>query len=544
LYSYYEHQSKVEEVRMKRFVVAALAAVLSFSAVAEEAQRYLVATRPAARVRTLEMLQRVQLDPETAAVRDFKAFDGFAATLSREQVDQLRASGQVRWIEPVIERKASWIGFQSIPWGIRAVHAVQAHEAVPQGTVNVVVIDTGVDGGHPDLVHAYAGGWNFFTKNQDPVDVHGHGTHVAGTIAAADNGNGVVGVAPNVRLWAVKVLGDDGYGSNESLIGGIDWVVQQKAALGGNWIANLSLGSDVPSDAEREAFGRAADAGILIFAAAGNDSSDVRARPVGFPAAYPGVFAVGATTELWKRAHYSNQGPELAFAAPGSHVLSTSPRGNSFLAYVKTNDRVFISSVLRGSKIGSVTSEYVVSGLGKPGEFPASVAGKIALMKRGEITFMEKTRNAKAAGAVAVAIYNYDDSGTSWTLLADDEASSEEWPIAIALSQEEGERLAASGSGTITLGMENNAYRERTGTSMATPHVAGAAAFLWSLAPDAPRESILNAMRVTAGDLGDPGPDPLFGAGAIDLLAAARLLAPNAYTSSHTGRNLLRRGRP
>ena len=528
---------------MKRSAIVVFALLLSLTASAAETQRYLVATRKAFRAGGAEALRRVQLDPAGVEARPLETFDGFAANLTPSQVARLRASGEVRWVEPVLERSTQWIGAQSTPWGLHAIHAPQAHAAAPQALVNVVVIDTGVDAGHPELAGVYAGGWNFFTKDANADDDHGHGTHVAGTIAAADNDAGVVGVAPNVRLWAVKVLKADGVGTTESVIGGIDWVVQQKAERGGNWIANLSLGSSDSSPAEGEAFQRAADAGVLVFAAAGNKSTLETARPVGFPAAYPSVFAVAATTESFGRARFSDQGPELDFAAPGMNVVSTVPRGTRYLAYVKENDRVMLTSMIRGSKIDTVSGEYVFCELGRVGDFPSSVAGKIALIRRGEITFMEKTRNAKAAGATAVVVFNHDESVHSWTLFADEAAETEEWPVAVALSKADGEPLAARGSGPMTVGIEHNDYDEKSGTSMATPHAAGAAAFLWSLVPDAPGEAIISAMRDTAGDLGAPGFDHVFGSGAVDLYAAARRLAPHAYPSRPTtGRTPGRRG--
>src|SRR5439155_23814074 len=116
----------------------------------------------------------------------------------------------------------------------------------------------------------------------------------AGTIAAADNAVGVVGVAPNVKLWSVKVLNSAGSGSSDRVISALDWVETKKNALGGDWVINLSLGSGRPNTAEAEAFRKAIAAGILICAASGNESVAGTPAPVDHPAAYADVLAIGA----------------------------------------------------------------------------------------------------------------------------------------------------------------------------------------------------------------------------------------------------------
>jgi serine protease len=524
--------------------LAAIAIVLlSGSAFAGETQRYLVATRKPARVGGLEAVRRAHLDPVSAHVTSFETFDGFGADLTPAEVERLRASADVRYVEPVLPRFAARVGSQSIPWGIEAVRAVQAQRVHPQGAINVAVLDTGVDSGHPELSAVYAGGFDYFTKLDQQSDVYGHGTHVAGTIAAADNDSGVLGVAPHVRLWGVKVLHDDGYGSTESLIAGIDWLVAKKAALGGNWIANLSLSSARPSEAEREAFRRAADRGILIFASSGNDSDELVVSPVAYPAAYAGVHAVGATTGTSAHALFSNQGAELDFVAPGTDVLSTAPRRNKFAAYVDDGDRRIVTEILKGSRIDTVSGDYIYCDLGRPEDFPASARGRIVLLRRGDIPFATKVRNAKAAGAIAAVIFNYDDGPHTWTLLADEEAKKEEWPVVVSLSRSDGERLAVRKEGRLELGVGPDDYATMSGTSMSTPHVAATAAFLWSLVPDAPPGTIITAMITTAKDLGAPGHDPVFGHGLVDLYAAAQLLAPYNYSTHSNGRTILRRGR-
>src|SRR5207245_484005 len=114
------------------------------------------------------------------------------------------------------------------------------------GPIHVAVIDTGVDYNAPELKSVYKGGRNYIANNFDPLDDFGHGTHVSGIIAAADDKQGVVGVAPGVDLYAFKVLDQCGSGSTANVIHAIDDIMALKNQIGGNWVVNLSLGSDTP----------------------------------------------------------------------------------------------------------------------------------------------------------------------------------------------------------------------------------------------------------------------------------------------------------
>lgn len=533
---------------MNRFAVAVIAFLVTTSALAADTQRYLVATKRPFRAGALEAVRRAAVDIEPRDVTGFETFNGFAADLTAEEVETLRLSGEVRWVEPVVARYAfdvdrNLVG-QTIPSGIDAISARQAAAGVRQGVVNVAVIDTGIDYDHPELKAIYAGGFNAFDEKVSAKDDNGHGTHVAGTIAAADNTLGVIGVATsNVRLWAVKALDAGGAGTNEGIIKAIDWVTKQKQTLGGNWVVNLSLGSTEDSPGEREAFTRATDAGLLVVAATGNGSSPNMPAAVAYPAAYSSVIAVGAVDTDRRLAYFSNQGAEVDFTAPGVQVLSTVPVGTSQLAFVHDGANAHRAAGLTGSKLGTVRAEYVYCGVGKPEEFPANVQGKIALIKRGgEITFANKTRAAMKAGAVAVVIFNHDQSTNPWTLISDADADKENWPIVLRLSLSSGEALVAKGTGTLTIAHDRDDYGEKTGTSMSTPHVAGAAALLWTLAPNATAQQIENALIATALDMGPAGKDPQFGHGVINAYTAGRLLAPNAYPSSPTtGRGIGRR---
>lgn len=206
---------------------------------------------------------------------------------------------------------------ETIPSGVEAVNAPMAWHLSQGEGVGVAVLDTGIDHYHPDLARNIAGGINLVNPGTLPLDDDGHGTHVAGIIAAARNGRGVVGVAPLARLYAVKVLDARGAGSVSDLILGLQWVVDR-----GIPVANLSLGSPAPSTALARAVAGTLAAGTTIVAAAGNDG-----REVDYPAAYPGVIAVAAAEPWGRLASFSNNGPEITVAAPGVDILSTERGG-------------------------------------------------------------------------------------------------------------------------------------------------------------------------------------------------------------------------
>lgn len=200
---------------------------------------------------------------------------------------------------------------QATPWGIDRVKAKQAWATTRGAGVKVAVVDTGVDFDHPDL--KVAGGYNTIDPAVSYKDDNGHGSHVAGSIAAQDNDQGVVGVAPDVTLYGVKVLSAEGGGTFEDVIEGIQWAVENKIP-----IANFSLGASQGTQALQDAVKAAAAAGTAIIAAAGNSG-----RAVGYPAAYPETIAVAASDASDKVAYFSSRGPEVDIIAPGVNVNST-----------------------------------------------------------------------------------------------------------------------------------------------------------------------------------------------------------------------------
>ena len=214
-------------------------------------------------------------------------------------------------------------------WGINRVHAPSAWSNTQGKGVKVAVIDTGIDSSHPDLSGSVDGGYSAITKTENPSDYqddNGHGSHVAGTIAAHRDGKGVVGVAPKARLYAVKVLNADGSGSLADIIDGIVWAAKNKMD-----VANMSLGGPESSEALKKAIRFARGSGVVIVAAAGNSG-----EAVGFPAAYEDTIAVAASDSDDKLAGFSSRGPEVDFIAPGVDVLSVK-MGGGFASHSGTS---------------------------------------------------------------------------------------------------------------------------------------------------------------------------------------------------------------
>lgn len=198
--------------------------------------------------------------------------------------------------------------------------------AITKGNPKVLVgiVDSGVDITHPDLKGKIVDTFNGADNNKDVKDVVGHGTHVAGIAAAmTNNGIGVAGVAAECGILAVKVSsGDSSSPSTAGIANGVMWAADHGAA-----VINLSLGSRVESKAITEAVKYAMSKNIVVVAATGNDAQ----RVMSYPAAVPGVVAVGATDSKDNRARYSNYGPWVSVTAPGSDILSTFPLNSNLI---------------------------------------------------------------------------------------------------------------------------------------------------------------------------------------------------------------------
>lgn len=530
------------------------AATTAFAA--DVADRYVITTRQPAQAMRL----RIMVNSDAVRrhdVRAFTNFNAFAATLTAEEVAELRKSGDVISVEPVALRQMSAItpgkvaadatlfSKQLVPWGLEAIHAQQVWP-VTRGSksVNVAILDTGIDDTHPDLKHAIAGQYDVYTRADRAYDDNriGHGTHVAGIIAAADNTIGTVGIAPETRIWAVKVLNANGDGTDEAVALGLDWVISKKRELGGPWVVNFSLGAPRPSDVEKIAVKRALDEGIIIIAAAGNRSL----AAVDYPAGYEGVIGIGALNPQNQLTDFSSFGTGLALTAPGVDLPSTVPIGRAKVAEVEIAGLSTVAYGTTGSPLATISGPMVFSGYGRPGDFPDHVAGKVAIIERGgNLYFGQKARNAKLAGATAVILVNDDDlvhdQYYGWNLLAQTcdavdgcvvlpELAGFEFPLTVSVSRKEGAALLAlAGRTVVTVSSRAEDYAVMGGTSMAAPHGSGTAALLLALDPKLTAIQLEFALITSSRDLGAAGWDTKFGYGAIDALAAAQYVAPARF---------------
>ena len=367
--------------------------------------------------------------------------------------------------------------------------------------VVVGVIDTGVNFYHTDLAPSMwtnpgetaansvdddadgfvddVYGYDFSGGLPDPSDSGFHGTHVAGTIAAAGNNHlGVIGINFQAKIMALKASSDGDNFSTSAILSALDYATAMKGR-GVNIVAlNESFGGGGFNTAERDAIQAAGNAGIIVCAAAGNDGTNNDTTPT-YPASYhlSNMIVVAATDQSDALASFSNYGASTVdLAAPGVNILSTKPvtaslsvNGTAYSALPMT----FSSATTTG-----ITETLVDCGIGNPADFPAAVNGKVALIARGTLTFSTKVTNAMAAGAKAAVIYNNVAGNFGGTL-----QTAGNWIPTVSISQANGATIKALASPSATVGVLAD-YQYLEGTSMATPHVAGAVAFAAMNFPD------------------------------------------------------------
>lgn len=249
-------------------------------------------------------------------IHSYKIVPAIAAEIPEAAISALAANPRISYVE--LDHKVQALQ-QTLPWGVDRIDAEVVHDYNKGTGVKVCIIDTGIDYTHPDLDANYVSGYDFANNDDDPMDDNGHGTHCAGVVAAEDNLEGVVGVAPEANLYAVKALDSSGSGYVSDVAAGIDWAVTNDMD-----VVSMSLGSDLYSLTLENACNNAYENGLIVVAAAGNDGNPSgKTDSVDYPARYGSVIAVAATSDADVRATWSSTGPALELSAPGVSILST-----------------------------------------------------------------------------------------------------------------------------------------------------------------------------------------------------------------------------
>ncbi|MGE6754395.1 S8 family serine peptidase [Rossellomorea sp. NPDC071047] len=499
-----------------------------------------------------------------------ESFNGVAMEIPGRAVQELLSTGVVKriWKDNGInldlpqEVKEMNSGIPSkVDDSLPQIGADKLHQENITGTgVKVGVIDTGVDYNHPDLRGAYKGGYDFVDNDSDPMETtlkdwkdsgkpeyNGssyytyHGTHVAGSIAGQkenSSASSVEGVAPGVDLYAYRVLGPYGSGSNAAVMAGIE-----KAVTDGMDVINLSLGSDVndPLNPTSIAINNAMLSGVVAVVASGNAGPGE--KTLGSPGAAAFGITVGAS--------------DVSLTIP---TISANV-GNQEIVDMKLLARNYTDQL---EDLQNMTLPIVDAGIGTKGDFTnKDVTGKVALIERGSITFDEKVQNARAAGAKAAIVYNnvdgeieaYIGEGTNYIpAFRISKAAGEQLKSQSEITFEtlgsiktEGDHLAefssrgpANGNDDIKPDVtapgvaifstlpefindpqdgENydTAFGRLSGTSMASPHVAGAAALILQAHPEYTPFEVKEALMNTADEMNGEYSVNEVGAGRIDV---------------------------
>ncbi|MGW0435811.1 S8 family serine peptidase [Micromonospora sp. NPDC003197] len=494
---------------------------------------------------------------------------GMAIEVPASQVDALRRLPGVKAVHPVTTFQARTV--DSVPL-VGAPEVWQRKDASGNpargGGVIVAVVDTGVDYQHPALGggfgpgHKVAGGYDFVNDDADPMDDHSHGTHVAGIVAGSGAGGtqAVTGVAPDATLTAYKVLDQGGSGSSEDIIAGIEAAVDPANPYRAD-VVNLSLGGlGDGTDPVGLAASRAAKSGVVVIAAAGNNGPGE--RTVGTPAAADGVIAVGASTSGLRNPAVHLAGPrkgerietyrtpisanppvkpvtadlvDLGNGTPDDYAKAGDLRDKVVLVAGpphpagNSNDAARFAELERQGALAGIGYTPGVTKPAAAGELPAVASKKLGaeddlrldrLVVLGitDANQYQQLRTLLTAGAVRVTVSGEDvtDQIASFSSRGPDPR----WQLKPEIVAPGVEIRSAIPTAQWPAGVHRF-----SGTSMAAPHVAGAAALLRQLWPDA------SANRIGAALIGSARAVPDAAAG---VAGAGRLDLPAALTASVT----------
>lgn len=277
-------------------------------------------------------------------------------------------------IQAASHRPVSWEG--GIPWGVRQIKAPQAWGTTTGHRVHIGVIDTGADYRHPDLRQSLMRGVNFVHRGMLPHDDNGHGTHIAGTLAAANQMYGIIGVAPRALIHPVKSFDENGAAYVSDIIHGIEWCIRN-----GMHIINMSFGMKSRSKSLLQAMTQAYQSGVTVVASSGNDA---KRKSIDYPARYSQTISVGATDRSRRIAPFSNRGQFVDIYAPGEKIVSS---------WIKGKYREMSGTSMATSHIsGAIALLLAVRPRLKPGEI------KALLRRTANPIRSHKTRYVQAKG--------------------------------------------------------------------------------------------------------------------------------------------------
>ena len=451
---------------------------------------------------------------------------------NKAAINALRANPAVEYVE--IDAKRSLNALYNDDVGNPATTQLTPY-AVYQSQVDQVTLDlanaktvcvvdsgiagsTGETGGYnADFDWSTISGTNDSGTGDWDADGGPHGTHVAGTVGAADNGFGVVGMAPGNPMHIIKVFNAAGWGYSSSLA-----KAATDCAAAGADIITMSLGGGRANNTEQNAFASFTDAGGLVLAAAGNDGNTTRS----FPAGYEKIMMVGANDNNNNIASFSQfpgcrvkgqtkDGNCVEITAGGVDTLSTYPSGGAAVSSLSVDSAGMANNAMENT--GSASGAGYDFGTGEAVD--GGAAGKICVIARGNISFHDKVLACENSGGIGAVIYNNEAGGFSGTL---GDPNSTSIPAVSAAQEDAGALLAAS---NISIAIEAGDYGYMSGTSMATPAVAGIAALVWSNNPTCSGEDVRSALKATAQDQGAAGKDVYFGYGIAQAKAANDYLA-------------------
>ncbi|MEZ8227051.1 S8 family serine peptidase [Vibrio splendidus] len=478
----------------------------------------------------------------------------YSVEMEDSELGRLRNRSDVEYVEIDPPR---YLLSETIPWGYEAVNAQRLSDS-SAGNRTVCIIDSGYDLAHNDLSGNRVSGTNDSGTGawSDPGNNNAHGTHVAGTIAAIANAEGIKGVMPNqnVNLHIVKVFNDTGWGYSSSLIKAV-----QTCADNGSNVVNMSLGGSQSSMTEKNALQTISDQGVLLIAAAGNSGNTAHS----YPASYDSVMSVAAVDDKRAHAAFSQATDQVEITGPGVAILSTVTVGEGKLSDIRLNgasqfDRGIVphnrliqsgGSYAPDPVAGSITATLASCDVAGSSFRCGDMSGKICLTERvgnqssssyPEIDAVQACYNAGASAAIVYS--NSDLPGLQNPFLVDQ--NNEARMVSVTVNRAFGQDLLGYVGQEITVSTtKGENYEYYNGTSMATPHVTGVAGLVWSYHPTCTAAQVRNALIKTATDIDVTGRDNRTGYGLVNSDAAKQYLdagcngpdggsEPSSYTNS------------